>query len=215
MKPWMKKLYILLPQILYVAIPIIYFYLALVIPILEDDSNYSDVSLASEIFRNAGIPVAIVFVVFAVLYAVTSRFYVKESDTVFPCLRNCLIVTAASLPCQLILVFGMSFLFFAGSAALSLMVTYGLIPFYLLTPVVTAILLPINFILCIPSFLHALFGIFRAREENLLTKRQFVLLIIFVVDPMIRFITVMIAMILVRKKEKLAEMPKIPMLSAN
>jgi len=211
----MKKLYILLPQILYVAIPIIYFYLALVIPILEDDSNYSDVSLASEIFRNAGIPVAIVFVVFAVLYAVTSRFYVKESDTVFPCLRNCLIVTAASLPCQLILVFGMSFLFFAGSAALSLMVTYGLIPFYLLTPVVTAILLPINFILCIPSFLHALFGIFRAREENLLTKRQFVLLIIFVVDPMIRFITVMIAMILVRKKEKLAEMPKIPMLSAN
>jgi len=215
MKPWMKKLLFLLPQILYVAIPITYFYLYLIFKLLEDKTYYSDVSLVNDNFRIAGIPFAIAFAVFAVLYAVTSRFYVKESDTVFPCLRNCMIVSVVSLPCQLMLVFGISFLFFAGSAALSLMLTYGLLPFYLMTPVVTAILLPINFILCIPSFLHALFGIFRAREENLLTKKQFVLLIIFVVDPMIRFITVMIAMILVRKKEKLAEMPKTPMLSAN
>ena len=215
MKQWMKKLLFLLPQILYVAIPTLYIYLVFVIKLFEDDSYYSDVSLVNENFRNAGILVAIVFFFFAVLYAVTSRFYVKESDTVFPCLRRCLIVIAASLPCQLILVFGISFLFFAGSAALSLMLTYGFIPIYLLTPVVTAILLVINFILNIPSFLHALFGIFRAREENLLTKKQLVLLTIFVVDPMIRSITVMIAMILVRKKEKLAVMPKTPMLSAN
>lgn len=38
---------------------------------------------------------------------------------------------------------------------------------------------------------------------------------VFVVDPMIRFMPVIFAMILVRKKEKLTVMPKTLMLSTN
>ena len=215
MKPSTKKFLFLTPQILYVAIPTLYIYLSCIIGMFEDHNYYATESLASEILRKSGSAIGISFLFFTVLYAVTVGFYVKSSGTAAPCLLSGMIISAVSLPIQLIFVFSLSFGFFAGTLIGSLMITGGLMPIYLLTPIVTAILLVINFILCIPSFLHALFGILRARRENLLTKLQTVLLIIFIIDPMLRFIPVMIAMILVRKKEKLAVIPKTPMLSAN
>ena len=132
----------------------------------------------------------------------TSYLFVKKVHTATFSLTSNFIITLALLPIQLLSMIGIVFLYLFGGILVSVFLTLGKFNVWKYLPLAILILLIINAIYSLPTFLHGLFGVLRAFKEKLLSKSQTALLIIFMLDPLLRFIPAMIAMILTRRSAK-------------
>ena len=205
MKAFMKRLLLLLPQILYVGIPYFMFAVSVSLYLLESNSisgmgELSDF-VSSFLAKYSVLFMGLYFLV-AVLNGASSYVFVKEAKTAPYALTSNLICTAALLPIQVFLIGASVLGYILFGSIFSLFGTGGEFDVWKYLPLVLVIILISNAIYSLPTLLHGFFGVLRAYKEKLLTKMQVVLLIIFMLDPLIRIIPVIIAMAVVRTKVK-------------
>lgn len=234
-----KKILLVSPQILYIAIPNVFIIVVLIIMTASPSSSETKLvdlfSLANP-GMSSGIPGGVISPlsqtlvgvrnVFAVVYAfvlllncIMSYFVVSKFKKASSCLLMNMLSVLGVLPFQIL--FFLISASFVAAGALILLVLFGVFGALLLVGIFFLMLLAgmgqmifgwvilVNFVISIPTVFYAFFGMYRARREGLLSPGKTMCLSILTIIPVVNIVAVVIAMVIVSKNAKKMSLPRI------